>query len=77
MSSRSWSRAISAKPPGPFADMVVRGAGAIGATAAYGLAQGARGVSRHGSEKICRAMSRWFTKRSQRPGPRRWTRSTR
>src|SRR2546429_6968224 len=25
-------------------DMIVRGAGAIGATAAYGLAQGARGV---------------------------------
>ena len=33
-------------------DMVVRGAGAIGATAAYGLAQGARGVSRTGLDKI-------------------------
>jgi len=33
-------------------DMVVRGAGAIGATAAYGLAQGARAFRGHGLEKF-------------------------
>jgi hypothetical protein len=39
--SKSSPPKISAKPPPPSRDMIVRGAGAIGATAAYGLAQGA------------------------------------
>jgi methylthioribose-1-phosphate isomerase len=41
-------------------DMVVRGAGAIGATAAYGLAQGARAFSGGGLKEFCRHVDKVF-----------------
>jgi len=49
-------------------DMVVRGAGAIGATAAYGLAQGARAFRGQSREKFSRHLERVFeTLRDARP----------
>jgi len=39
---------------GAIRDMIVRGAGAIGATAAYGLAQGARAFRGRGLTQFCR-----------------------
>jgi methylthioribose-1-phosphate isomerase len=50
-------------------DMIVRGAGAIGATAAYGLAQGARGF--RGRDRAR------FSRHSRTRGPRPLTPSTR
>jgi methylthioribose-1-phosphate isomerase len=51
-----------------IADMVVRGAGAIGATAAYGLAQGARAFSGNDLRKFKGHMARVFeTLRAARP----------
>src|SRR5882724_1476309 len=49
-------------------DMIVRGAGAIGATAAYGLAQGARTFSGKDLRKFRRHIERVFkTLKSARP----------
>ena len=53
-------------------DMVVRGAGAIGATAAYGLAQGARAFRWRGSEDGFPPTSKSSSKRWPRRGPRPW-----
>jgi S-methyl-5-thioribose-1-phosphate isomerase len=51
-----------------IADMVVRGAGAIGATAAYGLAQGARAFSGNHLRKFKGHMARVFeTLKAARP----------
>lgn len=57
-----------------IASMVVRGAGAIGATAAYGLAQGARAFRGRDLEKFRRA-SGLSIKHFRTRGPRRWIRS--
>ena len=54
-------------------DMVVRGAGAIGATAAYGLAQGARAFRGRASPPSP-GTSIPFFKHSKTPGQPRWTR---
>src|SRR6266852_7044369 len=49
-------------------DMVVRGAGAIGATAAYGLAQGARAFRGRDLKKFCRHVEAVYqTLKSARP----------
>jgi S-methyl-5-thioribose-1-phosphate isomerase len=49
-------------------DMVVRGAGAIGATAAYGLAQGARTFRGKSLKRFCRYMEQVFeTIKAARP----------
>jgi S-methyl-5-thioribose-1-phosphate isomerase len=49
-------------------DMVVRGAGAIGATAAYGLAQGARAFRGHGLPEFRRHVGKVYqTLKSARP----------
>ena len=57
---RETSQAIS--------DMVVRGAGAIGATAAYGLAQGARAFAGRDLDKFLKHLDRVFeTLKSARP----------
>ena len=45
-------------------DMIVRGAGAIGATAAYGLAQGGQAFRGRRPEAAFPATSKWFTGRS-------------
>ena len=58
-------------------DMVVRGAGAIGATAAYGLAQGARAFRGRDLAKFLRARREQFTRRSKPRGPLRLIPSTR
>ena len=58
-------------------DMVVRGAGAIGATAAYGLAQGALAFRGRDLRKFHRARWKPFIKRSKPRGPRRLIPSTR
>jgi S-methyl-5-thioribose-1-phosphate isomerase len=51
-----------------IADMVVRGAGAIGATAAYGLAQGARAFKGRALDRFERHVDRVFaTLRAARP----------
>ena len=51
-----------------IADMVVRGAGAIGATAAYGLAQGARAFSGSDGRKFRQHLARVFeTLKNARP----------
>jgi methylthioribose-1-phosphate isomerase len=51
-----------------IADMVVRGAGAIGATAAYGLAQGARAFSGSDRRKFRQHLARVFeTLKNARP----------
>ena len=51
-----------------ISDMVVRGAGAIGATAAYGLAQGARAFRGHNLEKFSAHVQRVFAAlKSARP----------
>ena len=60
---------------GAIRDMVVRGAGAIGATAAYGLAQGALAFRGRDLEKFPRT-SKPFIKHSKRRGPRPLIRST-
>ena len=49
--------------------MVVRGAGAIGATAAYGLAQGARAFRGRDLDEIPARTSKRFTRRSKPRGP--------
>src|SRR5438309_5505948 len=49
-------------------DMIVRGAGAIGATAAYGLAQGARAFRGRGREKFSAHLEKVFqTLKNARP----------
>ena len=57
-------------------DMVVRGAGAIGATAAYGLAQGARAFRGRDLAKFLRHVERFATPSKPR-GPLPSIRSTR
>ena len=49
--------------------MIVRGAGAIGATAAYGLAQGARAFRGNDSAEILPRTSKPFIKPSKPRGP--------
>ena len=52
-------------------DMVVRGAGAIGATAAYGLAQGARAFRGKRLEEIFRARRKCLSNLESRAAHRR------
>ena len=70
-SSRSSPRAISAKPPRAIRDMVVRGAGAIGATAAYGLAQGARAFRGRDLRAFRRHVDTVYQTLKDRPAHRR------
>jgi len=55
-------------------DMIVRGAGAIGATAAYGLAQGALAFQGRDLPKFRRHVEAFIGRSSPRD-PRQWTRS--